>query len=294
MLILASTSDKIQVITGAALAATVVHASWVDNSSGTITPGRTNSSFSTAATNDAVAAPGASTYRNIRFLSVRNTNASAQTITVQHTDGTTVVVLWYGILAQNESVVFDETGKVTRLNRAGLPVQDLTATKLYNFSTANQGAGFASDTYCTGSDILIPSQGVRAGSIFTCELSFSKTAAGTAAAAINLRFGTAGTTADTSRGTFTFSAGTAATDQFRLRIVALFRTVGSGTSAVIASHCEAISQPTTGFSSLLKGIWQVSGGFDSTVANSRIGVSVNGGASASWTLYQVIATLENI
>lgn len=294
MLLLASTSDKIQVITGTALSATVVHASWVDNASGTITPGRTNSSISTATTTDVVAAPASSTYRNIRLLSVRNTNASAQTITVQHTDGTTVVILWYGILAQNESVVFDETGKVTRLNRAGLPVEDITATKLYNFSTANQGAGFSSDTYCTGSDILIPSQGVRAGSIFTCELSFSKTAAGTAAAAINVRFGTAGTTADTSRGTFTFSAGTAATDQFRLRIRALFRSVGSGTSAVLASHCEAVSQPTTGFSSLLKGIWQVSSGFDSTVANSRIGVSVNGGASASWTLYQVISSLENL
>lgn len=294
MLILASTSDKIQVITGAALAATVVHASWVDNSSGTITPGRTNSSFSTAATNDAVAAPGASTYRNIRFLSVRNTNSSAQTITVQHTDGTTAVILWYGVLAQNESVAFDESGKATVFNSGGRPMEVRGAGALYNFSTANQGAGFSSDTYCTGSNILIPAQGLRAGSIYSCELAFSKTAAGTATPIINLRFGTAGTTSDTSRGTYTFSAGTAATDQFRLRIRALFRSVGSGTSAVIASHCEAVSQPTTGFSSLLKGIWQVSSGFDSTVANSGIGVSVNGGASASWTLYQVIASLENV
>jgi len=294
VLILASTSDKIQVITGAALAATVVHASWVDNSSGTITPGRTNSSFSTAATNDAVAAPGASTYRNIRFLSVRNTNASAQTITVQHTDGTTVIILWKGVLAQDESVVFDESGRPTKFNSGGLPVEVRGAGALYNFSTANQGAGFASDTYATGSNILIPSQGLRAGSIYSCELMFSKTAAGTATPAINLRFGTAGTTADTSRGTFTFSAGTAATDQFKLYIRALFRTVGSGTSAVIASSCAVDSQPTTGFTSLLHAIWQVSAGFDSTVANSQIGVSVNGGASASWTLYQVIATLENI
>lgn len=294
MLILASTSDKVQVITGAALAATQVHASWVDNAAGTITPGRTNSSISTAATTDVVASPAASTYRNVRLLTVRNSNASAQTITIQHTDGTTVIPLWFGVLAQNEMVVIDENGKVTRLNRAGLPVEDITATKLYNNSTANQGAGFASDTYCTGSDILIPAQGVRAGSIYRCELSFSKTAAGTATPIINLRVGTAGTTADTSRATYTFSAGTAATDQFKLNITALFRSVGSGTAAVIASHCEAVAQPTTGFSSLLKGIWQVSGGFDSTVASLRVGVSVNGGASASWTLYLVAASLENL
>lgn len=294
MLILASTSDKIQVITGSALASTLVHASWVDNSSGTITPGRTNTSISGAATTDVVGAPGASTYRNIRMLTVRNSNASPQTITVQHTDGTTVIPIWYGVLRQNEMVVVDETGKVTFLNSGGLPIQDARVGALFNYSTANQGAGFSSDTYCTGSDILIPSQGVKAGSIYTCELAFSKTAAGTATPIINLRVGTAGTTADTSRGTYTFSAGSAATDQFKLRIVGLFRTVGGGTSAVIASHCEAISQPTTGFSTLLKGIWQVSSGFDSTVASSRIGVSVNGGASASWTLYQVIARLENI
>jgi len=73
----------------------------------------------------------------------------------------------------------------------------------------------------------------------------------------------------------------------------VFRTVGSGTSAVLQSHCALTSQPTTGFSSLLKGTQATSGGFDSTVADLGIGVSVNGGTSASWTVQMVVAEIEN-
>lgn len=295
MIILGSTSDLMQVITGSAVT-TSVHSSWVDNASGTITPGRTNTAISTAATTTVVASPGASTYRNVKFLSVRNTHASSQnTITIQHTDGTTTSILWRGILLAGMQVQIDEIGFITVFTAGGIAYADPGMSgKYYNFSTANQGAGFATDTYVTGSNILIPAQLPRAGTIYTCEISGSKTAAGTATPIINLRVGTGAAVGDASRGTFTFSAGTAATDQFRIRIQALFRTVGGGTSAVLQSHCEAISQPTTGFSSLLKGIWQTSGGFDSTVASSYIGVSVNGGASAAWTVYQVLSYLENV
>lgn len=294
MIILASTSDLIRVITGSAVT-TEVHASWVDNASGTITPGRTNTAISTATTTTVVGSPASSTYRNVRFLSIRNTHASSQnTITIEHTDGSTVATLWKGILTAGMSVQVDENSKINVFTAGGILYADAVSGQYYNFSTSNQGAGFSSDTYVTGSSILIPAQRPRAGTIYTCEISGSKTAAGTATPIINLRYGTNATTADTSVGTYTFSAGTAATDQFRLRIMALYRSVGSGTSAVLQSHCEAVSQPTTGFSSLLKGIWQTSSGHDSTTANTYLGVSINGGASASWTIYQVVASIENI
>lgn len=293
MLILAST-DIVSVITGSAVT-TSVHASWVDNAAGTITPGRTNTAISTATTTTVVGSPASSTYRNVRLLTVRNTDASSQNaVTIQHNDGTTTVILWYGILTAGMSVQLNEMGQVALFTAGGLPVTASPVGTFYNFSTANQGAGFATDTYVTGSRILIPAQTARAGTIYMCEMSFSKTASGTATPIINLRVGTAGTTSDTTRGTYTFSAGSAAADQFRLRIKAVYRSVGSGSAAVIASHCEAVAQPTTGFSTLLKGICQVSAGFDSTVANSGLGVSVNGGASAAWTCYQVLARLENV
>lgn len=90
MILLTSTSDKVQVITSGTQAI-AVHASWIDLASGTATPGRTNSAISSAVTTDVVAAPASSTQRNVKFLSIRNKDASASaTITVQQTDGTTV------------------------------------------------------------------------------------------------------------------------------------------------------------------------------------------------------------
>jgi hypothetical protein len=41
-------------------------------------------------------------------------------------------------------------------------------------------------------------------------------------------------------------------------------------------------------------VFQVlSSGFDSTTSPAYLGVSVNGGTSAAWTINQVMATLEN-
>jgi hypothetical protein len=295
MLIQASTSDKLQVITSAA-GAVKVHASWIDYASGVQTPGRTNTaSIATATTTDIVAAPAASTLRTTNLLSVRNTSASVtQTITVQHTDGTNVEELWIGTLAPGESVVMDRTGVWTAYANSGVIKSTAQTGFLFNQSTAAQGAGFATDTYVTGSNILIPSQRPRVGSTYRCLISMSKTAAGTATPIVQLRYGTAASTADTSLCSFTFSAGTAATDVGLFEVIATFRAIGSGTSAVVQGHCALTSQPTTGFSSLLHGVQTTSAGFDSTTSNAQLGVSVNGGTSAAWTAQLVQATLLNI
>lgn len=85
MLLLAATTDKFQITTD--VACTVdVHCSYVDASNTTLVPsgaGRQNTSITTAATTDILAAPGASTVRNLKTLNVRNKNAStAVTVTV--------------------------------------------------------------------------------------------------------------------------------------------------------------------------------------------------------------------
>src|SRR4030067_324160 len=93
MILLTSTSDKIQVITGQAVTVSV-HASYVDYDGSAITPGRLNTAISTATTTDVVPSPGASVSRNLKTLSVRNKHASLTvTVTIQHTDGTTVIEL---------------------------------------------------------------------------------------------------------------------------------------------------------------------------------------------------------
>jgi hypothetical protein len=110
MLILSSTSDKLQVITSAAVTVDV-HASWVDNASGSFTAGRTNTAITTAATTDVVASPAASTQRNIKNVNIRNKHASSSnTVTVQHTDGTTVAQLFSYTLLAGEEIQYDDEG----------------------------------------------------------------------------------------------------------------------------------------------------------------------------------------
>jgi hypothetical protein len=77
MLILtASGVDKLQLISGQAVALDV-HVSWVDDIVGTsATPGRTNTAITTATTTDIVATPAASTQRILKHINVRNTDGS--------------------------------------------------------------------------------------------------------------------------------------------------------------------------------------------------------------------------
>ena len=111
MLLLTSTSDLIQVVTSAA-ASVVVHASYVDNNAGTITPARTNTAAITSATTTTVvASPSASVQRNVKFLNIVNNSGSATTnVTVQHTDGTNVVELISVTLLPSEDLVLSSTG----------------------------------------------------------------------------------------------------------------------------------------------------------------------------------------
>lgn len=110
MLLLTSTSDIIRVVTGSA-ASVEVHASWVDNASGTITPGRTNTpAIATATTTTIVAAPASSTQRNVKMLSLSNLSSTATTISVQHFDGTNSAELFSCTLLQGENLTMDERG----------------------------------------------------------------------------------------------------------------------------------------------------------------------------------------
>lgn len=165
-----------------------------------------------------------------------------------------------------------------------------------NFSTTQVTAGYAADTYLVGSSIAMPATGFTAGMRYRCMFDLIKTAAGTATLAVNLRIGTAGSTADTAILTFTFGAGTAAVDSGIVTVDAYFRTVGSGTSAVMVGECYInhalaatglISTGASGFGQLNV----VSSGFDSTTTGTIIGLSVNGGTSFSGTNNMVQAEL---
>lgn len=236
--------------------------------------------------------------------------------------------LWSGTLLAGESVIMDELGVFTKYSPAGLVetlglplttkgdilVYDTAANRLpigadmqvltaaassasgmkwavpyaSNRSTATVAAAYAADTYLAGSSIAMPAGGPVVGTKYRCVFDMVKTAAGVATLIVTLRYGTAGTTADAAIVTFTFAAGTAVADTGEFEVLAHFRTVGSGTSAVLVAKIECthtlastgvISNGTLGWVP----ITTVSGGFNSTPAGSILGISVNGGTSFSGT-----------
>lgn len=159
-------------------------------------------------------------------------------------------------------------------------------------------AGFAVDTYLDGSKLALPTGLIRAGTTMYWCFDVVKTNAGTAAPTVIIRFGTAGAIGDTARVTFTFTAQTAVVDRGVIEVWANFRTVGSGTSAVIAAttrleHQLAVTGLNVTQPAGMQTLAVTSGGFDSTIASSFVGLSVNGGASAAWTVTvaQAMATM---
>ena len=132
MILLASTSDKLRLTTSAAVT-TDVHTSYVDMSGSTITPGRLNTPITTATTTDIVGSPGASTYRTVKTMTVRNRHAtSSQDVTVIHTDGTNAMELVKLTLVAGAVLHYHEG--------AGFWVTDAQGRTLTNESANGSGA----------------------------------------------------------------------------------------------------------------------------------------------------------
>jgi hypothetical protein len=181
----------------------------------------------------------------------------------------------------------------------GSPTQSLMANgttrniSIFNNSTAPQVIPAATATYLTGSNISTAN--IKAGSVVNWDIAVLKTAAGVAPPIFTVRFGAAGTTADATLLTFTGSAQTAVADGGLFSIKCIFKTIGAGTAAVLAGHYTLIhNAQVVGLSILpVNFSFQTSVGFNSTLANAVLGVTVDSGATAAWTINQVSVKLEN-
>jgi hypothetical protein len=183
-------------------------------------------------------------------------------------------------------------------------LNDLTAyfesrARQHNSAVATQVTG-AVDVYITNSNVVIPNNRLQAKTKLRWELAITKGAAGTGTPTFNIRVGTAGAIGDTSRCAFTWpAANTAAIDEMHVTITGTFRTVGSGTTAVIEGEVFASHEgTTTGFGGTGLGaniiINTTGGGFDSTVSNLFAGLSVNPGTAGAWSIRQCHAVIENL
>lgn len=175
-------------------------------------------------------------------------------------------------------------------------LKQITAQNLHfeytNRSVTSQSLT-TTDAYLVGSSIAIPSGAPYVGTIYHLVFDVVKSA-GTGSPVITVRYGTAGSTADTSRCAFTFGIGTSVADTAVWDIYCNFRTVGASTSAVIQGNAAlTCNLPTTGFggTTSIKAVQTTGGGFDSTVANSIIGVSFNGSTAFAGTVQLVRAEL---
>jgi hypothetical protein len=173
-----------------------------------------------------------------------------------------------------------------------------------NFFASNSAdvTGFAADQYLTGSLITIAAGDWKVGGVYNCWFDLTKTAAGTGTLVITVRMGTLGTTADTTlaQSIGTFGAGTAAVDSGIFDVHVTFRSVGSGTSAVVqvttnfyhtaASGAGLFSTPAVG-TGVMTFLNATSAGFASNTP-TKIGISINGGASFAGTVKTVNTKLQ--
>jgi hypothetical protein len=121
MILLTGASDVLRIVTSGTANIDVV-AGFADHASGVVTPGRSLTTIGSAATTTIVAAPGASTQRTVRFLTIRNRHAStANTITLQLFDGTTAFEIHKITLAAGEALIYDEGTGFSYISSLGLP-----------------------------------------------------------------------------------------------------------------------------------------------------------------------------
>lgn len=159
MIILASTSDIIRVVTSSA-AQIEVHASWGDLtvSTGEVDLDRRNTAhITTATTTTVVTSPGAGVKRNVRHLNITNDHASQScVITIEHYDGTTAEELISVTLLSGENMVLGEDGRWTHYDANGAVYPPAGKGSYDGYSIAFMKTGTASDAagywYCTAKD----------------------------------------------------------------------------------------------------------------------------------------------
>ena len=151
-----------------------------------------------------------------------------------------------------------------------------------NSSTAAQVITANTVTYLTNSGILVPSTGMAVGQVYRWYIGVTKTAAGTATPIWTFRSGSAQTTADATILTITGTAQVATASGTLIIVTVLVRAVGSGTTGIVVGSIN------TGAASFGIGGNAVSAGYANNAEGGKyMGLAVNTGASAAWTVNSV-------
>lgn len=156
MLLCIGTTDKIQVITSAA-GKIDTHASYADYNGTAVSLGRENNSITTAATTDVVDAPGSGVTRNVKTLNVSNAHASVtNTVTIQHTDGTTVAEIEKVTLLPGERIAIREGVPTRVIDANGLEKTNPNAAVTYKRLASDYTNSTVTASKVTNLDFPVP------------------------------------------------------------------------------------------------------------------------------------------
>ena len=161
MLILASTSESLEIITSAAGSVDYV-AGYADHTTSGATAGSATGNISTATTTTAIAAPAASTQRQIREVTVRNAGTAATHVTVQlKPSGTARTIIkaalqpgetlaysagqgWYSLDSagreKTTSALAQETGYTLAIHKVGVTMEAIGVWHSHHAATGTPGA----------------------------------------------------------------------------------------------------------------------------------------------------------
>jgi len=170
-------------------------------------------------------------------------------------------------------------------------VQQGSGRRVKNSSAAAQNPVAATRTYIAGSALKVPPGGLKVGDVLRWVFNMTKTAAGTATSTIDIAFGTAATTADTARVSFTKPAGTAAADEGRVVVEAVVQSVGAA-GVVVGIFNLTHNLAATGHAQIPSvNVVTTSAGFDNDGEDLYVGLCITTGASDAITITFVSAEL---
>lgn len=168
-------------------------------------------------------------------------------------------------------------------------------TGIFKYSTQAQVLAAATRTYLIGSKIAVPAGKLQIGTRLIWEFDITKTAAGVATSTYDVCFGTAGTTADSARLSFTKPAGTAVVDTGRIKISCLIRGPLSASGIAVGTFELVHNLAATGHA-LIPCVTStvVSAAFDVTTVGLQVGVCATTGAADAITIQLVTASADNL
>lgn len=291
MIYFVNTTDKLQLLTSAA-ASIDVQANYIEAvkiTGALVDINRQNTNITTGTTTDVLAAPASSNGRTLKGMTIRNKDAA---------------------LTCDVTVIYNANGTLCELHRATLTPGDcleyvegigwviLTAGLLTSavYASSDQAIGASVTALITGTAIPISlNRPIRIGSIFRWVINLSKTAAGVAGYQFDVRFGTTGTTADTSRISFTTGTQTAVADQGKVEIYAQVRGP-IGAACIVTGQLEmSHNLAATGLDAVNTRVLNTtSAGFDCTTSGIIASVSMTTGAANATTIQQASGQALNI